>query len=62
MTQRPRNEGALGSKKSKNFPGEHALQIPLDVLDVCALGALLWSPSVCVLDPRLELAEVLHKK
>ena len=52
MTQKPRNEGALVSKKSKNFAGEHALQTPVDA---CALGALLWSPSVCFLDSRLDL-------
>ena len=49
-----------GVKKFKNFPGEHPFQTPLEA---CALvGALLGNPSACILDPRLELAQVLHEK
>ena len=42
-----------GVKNFKNFPGEHPFQTPLEA---CALvDALLGNPSVCILDPRLEL-------
>ena len=49
-----------GVENFKNFPGEHPFQTPLEA---CALvDALLWSPSVCILDPRPELAQVLYEK
>ena len=49
-----------GVKNFKNFPGKHPFQTPLEA---CALvGALLGNPSVCTLDPRLELAQVLPEK
>ena len=59
MIQNPRNEGTWGSKKSKKLRGGDDLRSPQEV---CAFGTLLWNPSVCVLDPRLELAQVLHEK
>ena len=49
----------LGVKKSKKFPLGACPETPLEA---CPFGANLGNPSVCILNPRLELAQVLHEK
>ena len=61
MTQKPRNGGARRSNKISKISRESIIFRPL--LEACALvDAVLGNPSLCILDPRLELAQVLHKK
>ena len=52
-------KGNFRELKSKKCTGEASLQTPLEA---CAVGARLGNPSVFILDPCLELAQVLHEK
>ena len=61
MTQERKKpkKGNYGELKSKRCTGEACPQTPLEA---CAVSAHLGNPSVFILDPCLELAQVLQEK
>ena len=58
MTQK-RRKGDFREWKIQNLSRGSS---PHTQLEACAFGAHLGNPSVCFLDPRPELAQVLHEK
>ena len=58
MTQK-RRKGDFREWKIQNVSRGSSPHTPLEA---CAFGAHLGNPSVCFLDPRPELAQVLHEK